>query len=130
MFAFLVILATYVTIYTKAAYDLSRWGWTCRGSLGDATFLPFPTGPRGVLMDVIAKMSPVDGFIYLYLIKTGVLIVVCILLWVLVAVYFFKAILPLFRQKLTTKPQRTLPNPFSHTFVSYRIGLNHITNRV
>ncbi len=86
----LVVLAVYATLYTVAAHDLARWGWTCRGTLGDATFLPFPTGPRGVLMYVIAKMSPVDEFIYTYLIKTGILIGICILLWILAAVYFFK----------------------------------------
>jgi len=90
LLALLVVLATYATLYTVAAYDLARWGWACRGTLGDATFLPFPMGPRGVLMDVIAKMSPVDEFIYLYLIKTGILVVVCVLLWILVAFCFFR----------------------------------------
>lgn len=96
MLVLLVVLATYATLYTVAAYDLARWGWTCRGTLGDATFLPFPTGLRGVLMDVLAKMSPVDQFIYMYLIKTGILIGISVLLWILATVYFFKAILPLF----------------------------------
>lgn len=96
----LVISATYATFFTVAAYDLAKWGWAYRGSLGNATFLPFPTGPRGVLMDVIAPMNPVDEFIYLYLIKTGILVVVCGLLWILAAVYLFKVILPLFRKNL------------------------------
>lgn len=96
MLVLLVVLSTYATLYTVAANDLARWGWTCRGTLGDATFFPFPTGPRGVLMDVIAKMSPVDEFIYTYLIKTRILIGISILLWILAAVYFFKVVLPLF----------------------------------
>ena len=106
LLTFLIIMTVYATLYTVAAYDLARWGWTCRGSLGDATFFPFPTGPRGVLMDVIAKMSPLDEFIYLYLIKTGVLIVVCFSLWFFAAVYFFKTILPLFREELRKCAQR------------------------
>mgnify|MGYP007084796442 CR=1 FL=1 len=103
LLAFLVVLTTYATLYTIAAYDLARWGWTCRGSLGDATFFPFPTGPRGVLMDVIAKMSSMDEFIYLYLMKTGILIVVCILLWILVAVHFFGLFLAMAREKSSIK---------------------------
>ena len=93
---FLIVSAAYVTLYTMAAHDLARWGWACRGTLGDATFLPFPTGPRGVLMDVVAKMSPADEFIYTYLIKTGALVGVSLLLWILAAAYLLKAVLPLF----------------------------------
>ena len=94
--AFLIISAAYTTLYTVAAHDLASWGWACRGTLGDATFLPFPTGPQGVLMDVVAKMSPVDAFIYTYLIKTGALVGISLLLWILAATYLLKAFLPLF----------------------------------
>ena len=120
MLVLLVVLATYATLYTVAAYDLARWGWTCRGTLGDATFLPFPTGPRGVLMEVLAKMSPVDEFIYIYLIKTGILIGVSILLWILAAAYFLKAVLPLF-WKPSSRPRINLLDlraHFSYVYVS------------
>ena len=69
------------------------------GSIDNATFFPWPRGPLGVCAEVITKMNPVDEFIYLYLVKNGILIVVCVLLWVLAAVYSFKAILPLFRKE-------------------------------
>ncbi|MEM0096074.1 MAG: hypothetical protein QW660_05515 [Candidatus Bathyarchaeia archaeon] len=36
-----------------------------------------------------------DEFIHLYLIKTGVLIFVCLVLWLVAAVYFFRAVPPL-----------------------------------
>jgi len=98
----LVTLAIYATLYTVAAHNLASWGWSCRGSQGDATFLPFPTGPRGVLMDVIAKMNPVDEFIYLYLIKTGALIVISISLWTIVAVVSSDVFLRLQRSKATS----------------------------
>ena len=94
--AFLIISAVYATLYTVAAHDLASWGWTCRGTLGDATFLPFPTGPRGVLMDVVAKMNPVDEVIHAYLIETGALIGISIFLWILATAYVLKAVLPLF----------------------------------
>jgi len=108
MLVLLVVLATYATLYTVAAHDLARWGWTCRGTLGDATFFPFPTGPRGVLMDVIAKMSPVDEFIYTYLIKTRILIGISILLWILATVYFFKVVLPLFGNWIRPPPRKSI----------------------
>jgi hypothetical protein len=104
--AFLVVLATYATLYTISAHhvaDLWAYGshagyWCCMGSIDNATFFPWPRGPLGVCAGVTTKMNPVDEFIYLYLVKTGMLILVCFLLWVLAAVYFFKAILPLFRE--------------------------------
>ena len=102
--AFLIISAAYVTLYTVAAHDLASWGWTCRGTLGDATFLPFPTGPRGVLMDILAKMSPVDEFIYTHLIKTGALISISIFLWILATAYLLKAVLPLFWKSSSRQP--------------------------
>ena len=106
--AFLIISATYSTLYTVAAHDLARWGWTCRGTLGDATFLPFPTGPRGVLMDVIAKMGPADAFIYTRLIKTGALIGISLLLWILAIAYLLKAVLPLFWKSFSRPPVNLL----------------------
>jgi len=36
-------------------------------------------------------MSPVDEFIYLYSLRTGMLFALYISLWILVATYFFKA---------------------------------------
>lgn len=106
--AFLIVSATYATLYTVAAHDLARWGWTCRGTLGDATFLPFPTGPRGVLMDVMAKMSPSDEFIYAHLIRTGALVGISILLWILAAIYLLKVVLPVFWKSSSLTPVNLL----------------------
>jgi hypothetical protein len=108
MFAFLIVLATLATFYTLAAYRVaSMWvcgggvaWWCCRGTIGNATFFPWPGGPLGACLEVITKMDPVDEFIYLYLVKNWILIVVCVSLWVLAAVYFFKAILPLLRREV------------------------------
>jgi len=99
MLVFLIALATYTTLFTVAAYNLVRSGWAVRGTLGDATFLPFPTGPRGTILNVPAIMSPVDAFIDRYLLKTGILIGICNLIWILTTAYFFKAILPLLRKE-------------------------------
>jgi hypothetical protein len=109
MFAFLVLWAAFATFYTLAAYRVGRmwvcgggaagW-WCCMGSIDNATFFPWPRDPLGACAEVITRMDPVDEFIYLYLVKNGILIVVCVSLWSLAAVYFFKAILPLFRREL------------------------------
>ena len=103
--AFLVVSATSSTLYAWAAYRVSRrWAcggsaaWCCMGSIDNATFFPWPRGPLGVCAEVITKMNPVDGFIYLDLIKNGVLLVVSVLLWGVVALYFFRSIKPLFRK--------------------------------
>jgi hypothetical protein len=48
-------------------------------------------------MDILAKMSPVDEFIYFHLLKTGVLTVVCVSLWIIAAIYAFTAYLPLLK---------------------------------
>jgi hypothetical protein len=108
MFAFLAVLAAFATFLTVAAYRVaSMWAcggdaacWCCMGSIDNATFFPWPRGPLGACAEVITKMDPVDQFIYLYLIRKGILIAVCVSLWVLAAVYFFKATLPLFRREL------------------------------
>ncbi|MEM3640774.1 MAG: hypothetical protein QXH37_02470 [Candidatus Bathyarchaeia archaeon] len=75
---------------------------------GDVTFFPWPRDPQDILLPVITKMNVVDEFIYLYLIKTGILILACLLVWALTAVYFFKAILPSIKAwKLSSNQART-----------------------
>ncbi len=97
-FASLLILAAFATLWTNAAYSLARWGWTQMGSLGNATFLPFPTPPRGIFMETIVAMSPADEFIYVHLLETGALTGLCLLLWASVVFAAFMTILPLLRK--------------------------------
>ena len=103
VFASLLVLAAFATLWTNAAYNLARWGWTVSGSLGDATFLPFPTPPRGVLAEVIVAMSPTDLFIYVHLLKTGALTALCLLLWASVIFSAFTTIPPLLRKTKQAK---------------------------
>lgn len=112
LLAFLVTLASYVTLYTVAAYDVARYafredGAAYWGGVRGATFFPFPRVPRvprNVGLDFMVRMNPVDEFIYLYMIETGMLTVISISLWILVAVYFSKSILPMLQMKLIRKP--------------------------
>lgn len=76
-----------------------EWAFEDNGKGYSAVYVvlfPWPTGPpKGIVLpDIAVRMNVVDEFIYLYLIKTGILILACLLLWTLTAVYFFKAILP------------------------------------
>ena len=107
LLAFLVILATYVTLYALEAHQVARyalkldntacWRYTPPGS-----FFPWPKEPGPCA--ALSKMSSMDQFIFLYFVETRILIVVSILSWILVAVYSVKSNLPLFRPKLTRKP--------------------------
>jgi len=103
VFSSLLILAVFVTTWTYAAYDLVTWGWRARGTLGDATFLPYPTGPRGVLLLDLARMSPVDEFIYVYLLETGALTALCLFLWAGVVFSAFKMFPSLLRKQSSTR---------------------------
>lgn len=112
LLVFLSALATYATAYTILAHSVTvQWAcgaaWCCMGSIDNATLFPWPRGPLGVCAEVITKMNPVDGFIYLYLIRTWMLIVTSILLWILVAIYFLRAVLPFFWQ--VDKTEKTGP---------------------
>ena len=59
-------------------------------------------------MDVMAKMSPADEFIYKYLIETGALIGISLLLWILAIAYLLKAVLPLFWKSFSRPPVNLL----------------------
>jgi hypothetical protein len=107
IFTFLVIMATYATFYTIAAYRVagmwacegSAGSWCCMGSIDNATFFPWPRGPLGVCAEVITKMNAADEFIYLHLLKSGILIVICTLLWLIATIYFFKYMLSLLHKR-------------------------------
>ncbi|MEM4703837.1 MAG: hypothetical protein QXJ02_02055 [Candidatus Bathyarchaeia archaeon] len=104
LLALLIALASYATLYTISAYSVAtRWAcgtaWCCMGAIDNATFFPWPRGPLGVCAEVITKMNSIDEFIYLYLIRTWLLVVICICLWIVVAVYFLKAILPFLKRR-------------------------------
>ena len=105
VFVILAAFSLYVTLYTISAYQVAnRWAfdgnWLCSGGV---TFFPWPRGPQGVYVPIITKMNPMDEFIHLYLIKTGVLVFVCLVLWLVAAVYFFRAVLPLIETWRTSR---------------------------
>jgi len=119
----LAVLSVYVTLYTISAHQIaSRWAFDQDGKgywrySGAMTLFPWPTGPKDVLLPVIVRMGIVDEFIYLYLIKTGVLILICLSLWMLTAIYFLKAVLPSFKPLKLLKENKHMAIKFT---VQYR----------
>lgn len=95
----LVVLAVYVSLYTLVAYDVARYVIKLDGALqwagrwgSDPRFFPFPDRPVGPILWVITGMHPTDRWIYTNLIENRMLIVLSFLLWLLVAIYFYKAV--------------------------------------
>jgi hypothetical protein len=115
IFTFLVVLSVYSTVYTISAYQVAVWAfeendegyWRCCPS---ATFFPWPKGcSQGILPQIVIRMNALDEFIYLRLIKTGILILICLSLWSLTVIYCFKAILhPIKAWKLTKSQAKVM----------------------
>jgi len=110
IFVFLIVLSIYTSLYTISAHHIAnKWAYdTSWLYSGDMTFFPWPKEPQGILLPVITKMNPIDEFIYLHLIKTGILILICLGLWMLTAVYCFKIIPPLIKCGKPTRSRAKL----------------------
>ena len=103
---FLVVLGSlsvYVTLYTATAHKVARvyeedgeFFW--RGG-PSGSFFPWPREPG--MLAVLIPLNEIDLFIYVYLIKSGVLVLVTILLWISLSLYILKLIrvFDTFRQK-------------------------------
>jgi len=82
------LLALYLTMYTIAAYMVARWiveesgkVWWC-GTPG--SLFPWPKEP-GYMVDILSSASDLDAFIYKYLVRTNMLILI------VAAAYFLTA---------------------------------------
>lgn len=92
----LASLSTCLTLYTVAAYNVARhviemdgtvyW----RDSMG-GSFFPWPTRPSGVSAPVLMRMiDDVDLAVYIYLIKSWVLVGIMALLWLGMFLYVLR----------------------------------------
>ncbi|MEM3666849.1 MAG: hypothetical protein QW222_07205 [Candidatus Bathyarchaeia archaeon] len=89
----LCILSITITVYTITAYSIAHyvyeegdnayWRYTPPG-----TFLPWPK-PPGILT-ALSKISEIDLFIYRYLLKTWLMIIITILFWAVTCIYILK----------------------------------------
>lgn len=81
----LVFVATYFTVYTVIAYKIAghitesppKIFWN---SAPGGSFFPWPNEPG--MLEMLSEMNVVDSFIYVYLIKSWVLVGVVIVLWI------------------------------------------------
>jgi hypothetical protein len=81
----LVCVSAYSTVYTACAHRVAshvtesppdlHWSSAPAGS-----FFPWPREPG--MLEMLSEMSEVDSFIYVYLIRSWVLVVVTFMLWI------------------------------------------------
>lgn len=89
VFAVLVSVALLVSVYAGCAHFVathvsendSGLYWSTPGY----SFLPWPTTPSGLVIQVTVPLSLADLQYYQYVIQSGVLLVLSFVLWVLVA---------------------------------------------
>jgi hypothetical protein len=94
----LCIFSITIIVYTITAYSVARyvyenedkvvWRYSPPGS-----FLPWPKEPG--MLTALSKMNPIDLFIYQYFIKTWLLIVVTLSIWIAMGIYIAKYALTL-----------------------------------
>ncbi len=99
LMALLCAFSITITVYTIKAYSVARhvydgeYGvyWRC---YPPGSFFPWPKEPEqeGVF-PVLTKMSQIDLFVYQYLIKTRIIIIVALLLWVATCTYIIKRLI-------------------------------------
>lgn len=104
---FLVVLGSlsvYVTLYTATAHKVARYVYEEDGKFfwesgPSGSFFPWPREPD--MLHMLTPLNEIDLFIYVYLIKSGVLVLVTILLWISLSVYILKLMraFDAFRQK-------------------------------
>jgi hypothetical protein len=104
---FLVVLGSlsiYVTLYTATAHKVARYVYEEDGtffwrSAPSGSFFPWPREPG--ILEMLTRLNEIDLFIYVYLIKSGVLLGVTILLWISLSLYILKLmrVFDTFRQK-------------------------------
>ena len=105
----LVCVSVYSTLYTVSAYKVAshvsesppdlHWGSAPAGS-----FFPWPRDPG--MLEMLSEMSEVDSFIYVYLIRSWVLVAVTLLFWIGVFLQVWRIV----RNELTRR-ESTLKEP-------------------
>lgn len=88
LLAVAVLIALIGTVYSACAYSVASHVFNYNGSLywptPGYTFLPWPTMPTGPVISIIESLNQADTQYYRYIIQSGVLIVLTVLLWIAV----------------------------------------------
>ena len=82
-----VFVAIFVTVYTYCAYTVASHVFEDNGVLYfpyGYSFLPWPTIPTGITPSVLLRLNEADMQYYQYIIKSGVLIALTIVSWLIV----------------------------------------------
>jgi hypothetical protein len=78
-------ITTLATVYTAWAYSVALYVFEYHGALYWPTpgysFLPWPSTPTGIVNQVIWPLSQSDIQYYQYMIQSGALIILSVLLW-------------------------------------------------
>jgi len=84
--AILISTTSILTAYTASAYYVASYVYEENGrlwwpnSLG-GSFYPWPNRPTGIAFQLLTPLNQADSQYYLYIIKSGVLIALTLLLW-------------------------------------------------
>lgn len=87
--AVLISISLIFTVYTASAYYVASFVHEIEGrlwwpSMPGGTFFPWPRAPTGIQAMLMTLLNEVDSQYYRYIIKSGVLVALAILLWVIV----------------------------------------------
>lgn len=84
----LLSLALLLTIYTTNAYLVASHVHEYNGVLQWPTpgysFLPWPHSPTGIVVSVLVPLNQMDLQYYNYIIKSGILLVITLIMWIIV----------------------------------------------
>jgi hypothetical protein len=86
--AVLILIAIVISVYSFSAHDVAshiyEYEGTLKWSTPGYTFLPWPKTPTGIVLPVLVPMNQTDIQYYRYVIQSGLLVALTILLWIAV----------------------------------------------
>ena len=86
--AVLISLAIVLSLYTALAHIVASYIYEHNSTLywptPSYTFLPWPTIPTGLVSQMTVPLNQTDLQYYQYIIKSGILIALTLLLWVII----------------------------------------------
>ena len=80
--------AYYVASYVSEAYG--RFWWPNTAAEGRSLFVPWPNIPAGVFGQMITELGEADTQYFLYVIKSGVLVILTVVVWAIVVLAYLK----------------------------------------
>jgi len=93
----LLVVSIYLTAYTVSAHMVSShivedYGKAYWSSSPEGSLFPWPrkSGGNEIGIPMLIELNETDSFIYNYLIRTYLLLVVCILLWLSAIIIFYR----------------------------------------